>query len=225
VYTRRARYRSVPCLPLIKQTRLIGVLYLENNLAPHVFTPARIALLDLLASQAAISLGTVRLYADLRHTEAYLEEAPRLSHTGSFGWRVSRSEIFWSDETFGIVAFDRGTRPTLERILARVYPDRTSLGRNDWELEHRLLMPDGSVKNLHVVARAMLDDAGEAEFFGTVMDITDRKRADALRNAQADLARVSRLTTIGELTASVAHEVNQPLMGTVTNASACVQWL
>jgi C4-dicarboxylate-specific signal transduction histidine kinase len=71
----------------------------------------------------------------------------------------------------------------------------------------------------------MLDDAGEVEFVGTVMDITDRKRADALRNAQADLARVSRLTTIGELTASVAHEVNQPLMATVTNASACVQLL
>jgi hypothetical protein len=164
VYTRRTRCRSIPCLRLIKQTRLIGVLYLENNLAPHMFAPARIAVLDLLASQAAISLRTVRLYADLRHTEAYLEVAQRLSHTSSFGWHVSRSEIFWSDETFGIVAFDRGTRPTLERSLARVYPDRTSLGGNDWELEHRLLMPDGSVQNLHVVGRAMLDDAGEVEF-------------------------------------------------------------
>ena len=92
-YIRQKRCRSVLCLPLLKQAKLIGVLYLENNLTSHVFTPARIAVLKLLASQAAISLENARLYSDLRHADAYLAEAQRLSHTGSFGWNVSSGEI------------------------------------------------------------------------------------------------------------------------------------
>src|SRR5262249_27976056 len=105
-YIRRRCPRSVLCLPLIKQAKLIGVLYLENNLTPHVFTPARIAVLRLLASQAAFSLVNARLYSDLQHAEALLAEAQRLSHTGSIDWHVSSGEISWSEESFRIFEYD-----------------------------------------------------------------------------------------------------------------------
>ena len=158
-YIRQKHARSILCLPLVKQTKLIGVLYLENNLTPHVFTPARLAVLELLASQAAISLENARLYADERRSEAYLAEAQRLSHTGSFGWSIPSGEIYWSDETYRIVGFDRATKPTFERVFQRIHPDdrafvQQTLDRafrdgTDVEFEHRLLMPDGSVKFVH----------------------------------------------------------------------------
>jgi PAS domain S-box-containing protein len=181
--------RSILCLPLIKQTQLVGVLYIENNLAASVFTPARIAVLKLLASQAAISLENARLYAALQHTEAYLAEAQRLSRTGSFGWRVSRGELFWSDESFRILGYDPATRPTVEMVLNRTHPDdvahveqvidRAANGREKFDFEHRLLMPDGSIRHVHVVAHPMTDELGELQFVGALMDITARKHANA----------------------------------------------
>ena len=235
-YIRQKRCRSVLCLPLTKQARLIGVLYLENNLTSHVFTPARIAVLKLLASQAAISLENARLYSELRHTDAYLAEAQRLSRTGSFGWHVSSGEIFWSDETFRIFELDRSTVPTLETVTQRVHPEDVGRLRqvlddaarhgSDWDREQRLLMPDGSVKYLHVVARAVRDEAGELAYVGALMDVTATRRAEqAVHAAQAELAHVSRVTTLGELAASIAHEVNQPLAAIVANGTACLQWL
>ena len=172
----------------------------------------------------------------LQRSEAYLAEAQRLSHTGSFGWRVSTGEIKWSEETFRIFQYDRTTIPTLERVLQRVHPEdvasvkqtieRASQEGKDFDFEHRLLMPDGSVEHLHVVAHALSDESGNVEFAGAVMDVTERKRAEeALRQAQADLAHVSRVTTMGELTASIAHEVNQPLTAVVNNANACISLL
>ena len=169
-YLRQKRARSVLGLPLVKQAKLIGVLYLENNLTPHVFTPARLAVLKLLASQAAISLENARLYTDLRRSEAYLAEAQRLSRTGSFGWSLPGGEIYWSDETYRIVGFDRATRPTFERVLQRVHPDdrafvQQTLDRafrdgTDVDFEHRFLMPDGSVKYVRVLAQAVQRSIG-----------------------------------------------------------------
>jgi len=172
----------------------------------------------------------------LQRSEAYLAEAQRLSHTGSFGWRVSTGEIKWSEETFRIFQYDRTTIPTLELVLQRVHPEdvasvkqtieRASQEGKDFDFEHRLLMPDGSVEHLHVVAHALSDESGSVEFAGAVMDVTERKRAEeALRQAQAELAHVSRVTTMGELTASIAHEVNQPLTAVVNNANACISLL
>jgi signal transduction histidine kinase len=235
-YLRQKRCRSILCLPLIKQTRLTGVLYLENSLTSHVFTPARIAVLKLLASQAAISLENARLYSELQHAEAYLAEAQRLSHTGSFGWHVSSGEIFWTKETFQIFGFDEATRPTLETIIGRTHPvdvelvqrliDRALRDGKDWDLEHRLLMPDGSVKYLHVVAHAVRAESGELEFLGAVMDVTASKLShEALNKAQSELAHVTRVMTLGELAASIAHEVNQPLAAIVTNGEASLRWL
>jgi PAS domain S-box-containing protein len=304
----------------------------------------------------------------LQQSEAYLSEAQQLSHTGSFGWRVSTGEIIWSDESFRIFQYDRTTKPTMELILQRVHPEDAARVKQtiecaaqdgkDFDHEYRLVMPDSSVKYVHVVAHALSDESGRTEFFGAVMDtteshraeealrrtesylaeaqrlthtgswawqvagsvalhlseewyrlygfdpekgppnreermqrvhpedranwqgaidraiaetsgfemefrilladgtvkyihtvghpvlnasgdlvefvgsstdITERKRAEealeALRQAQADLARVNRVTTMGELTASLAHEVNQPIAAAVTNANTCLRWL
>jgi NO-binding membrane sensor protein with MHYT domain/signal transduction histidine kinase len=172
----------------------------------------------------------------LQRSEAYLAEAQRLSHTGSFGWRPSTGEFLWSEETFRIFQYDRATKPTVELAFQRVHPDDAALVKQtieraaqdgmDFDHEYRLVMPDGSVKHVHVVAHALGRESGSIEFVGAVMDVTERKQAEeALRQAQADLAYVSRVTTMGELTASLAHEVNQPIAAAVTNANTCLRWL
>jgi NO-binding membrane sensor protein with MHYT domain/signal transduction histidine kinase len=175
----------------------------------------------------------------LQQSEAYLSEAQRLSHTGSFGWRVSTGEIIWSEESFRIFQYDRTTKPTLELILQRIHPqdaalvkqtiERAAQDEKDFEHEYRLVMPDSSVKFVHVVAHAIGHESGSIKFVGAVMDVTERKRAEEererLRQALADLARVNRITTMGELTASLAHEVNQPIAAAVTNANTCLRWL
>jgi PAS domain S-box-containing protein len=179
----------------------------------------------------------------LRRSEAYLAEAQKLSHTGSFGWDVSSGKIYWSQETYRIFEYDPPTEPTLDLVFHRTHPedrplvrqliDRVSLERKDFDFEHRLLMPDGSVKYLRVVGRRSKDELGGFEFVGAVTDISERKRAEeelhqkevSLREAQTELAHVSRVTTMGALAASIAHEVNQPLTAVVMNASACLRWL
>ncbi len=238
-YVRAKCARSVLCLPIVKQTKLIGALYLENNLTPRAFTSDRVAVLELLASQAAISLENASLYSDLQRSEAFLAEGQTISHTGSFGWSVSSGEIYWSEETYKIFEYERAVKPTLELVFHRIHPDdrdlvqqtiyRASEARANLDFEHRLLMPDGSVKYLLVLARALEPSSGNLEYVGTVMDVTERKRAEEererLRQVQADLAHLSRVTTMGELTASLAHEIKQPIAAAVTNAKTCLRWL
>jgi PAS domain S-box-containing protein len=172
----------------------------------------------------------------LRRSDAYLAEAQKLSLTGSFGWEVSSGELFWSDETFRIFGYDRTTKPSLELVIQRTHPtdtarvrqllDRASRDKRDWKLEHQLLMPDGSVKSVNVVARAIRDESGGVEFLGSIMDVSAAKQAEQeLRQAHAELAHVTRVTTLGELTASIAHEVNQPIAAVTTNAAAGLGWL
>ena len=172
----------------------------------------------------------------LQRSEAYLAEAQRLSHTGSFGWRPSTGEIIWSEETFRIFQYDRATKPTVELVHQRVHPedaalvkrtiDRASQDGRDFDHEYRLVMPDGSVKYIHVVTHALSNEPGSIEFVGAVTDTTKTKRAqESLRQAQADLAHINRVTTMGELTASLAHEINQPIAAAITNANTCLRWL
>jgi PAS domain S-box-containing protein len=172
----------------------------------------------------------------LRRNEAYLAEAQKLSHTGSFGWDIASGKIYWSQETFRIFGYEPPIEPTLELVLRRIHPedkvmvgqvvDRVSRERKNFDFEHRVLMPDGSVKYLRVVGRPAKEEAAGFEFVGAVTDITERKRAEeALQQAHAELAHVTRVTALGELAASIAHEINQPLTAVLNNASAGLRWL
>ncbi|QNI30491.1 sigma 54-interacting transcriptional regulator [Alloacidobacterium dinghuense] len=187
-YFLQCQTRSILCLPLTNQSRLIGVLYLENNQASRVFTSSRVEVLKILASQAAISLENARLYRDLRESQSYLAEAQRLSATGSFGWKPVSGEIVWSEETYRIFDLERTTKPTIEFALLRVHPEdrqsvqqhieRLSRGGHELDIEHRLQMPDGSVKYLHVVGRPSENESGCLEFVGAVTDVSGRRRAE-----------------------------------------------
>ncbi|HEU5195234.1 MAG TPA: ATP-binding protein [Methylomirabilota bacterium] len=174
--------------------------------------------------------------AELRRSEALLAEAETLSQTGGFGWTPATGAVVWSAGTFRIFEYDRTTTPTVERALQRVHRDdapfvtdtveRAARDGKDFEHECRLVMPNGPVKHVHVVAHAGRDEAGRLEFVGAVMDVTARRRAeDAARKAQGELAHVARVMTMGELTASIAHEINQPLGAIVNDAQASLNWL
>src|ERR1700733_1732801 len=149
-----------------------------------------------------------RAEESLRQSEAYLAEAQRLSHTGSFGWRPSTGEILWSEETHRIFQYDRATKPTVELVLQRVHPDdaalvketveRASQDGKDFEHEYRLVMPDRAVKHVHVVAHAERDELGELEFVGAVMDTTESNRAEKeLRRSEESLLEAQKLSHTG----------------------------
>jgi PAS domain S-box-containing protein len=137
----------------------------------------------------------------LRRSETYLAEAQRLSHTGSFGWAVLSGEIYWSHETFRIFGYDPDAQITVDRVLERTHPEdrsfliesmeRVSRERTAFDWEHRLLMPDGAVKHLHVVGRPNAGESGGFEFVGAITDVTERKRSESdLRNAADEVKRL-----------------------------------
>lgn len=170
---------------------------------------------------------------ELQRSEAYLAAAQRLSHTGSFGWDVSSGNLSWSEETFRILECNRADQPTVDFVLQRTHPydrarvqqtlDLARQGMTNLDFEHRLLMPDGRIKTIHIVGHPVFDESGEfVEFVGTAMDVTERRRAEDERQA---LAHANRVATMGQLTASIAHEVKQPLAATVMNAQAALRWL
>jgi PAS domain S-box-containing protein len=141
------------------------------------------------------------LTLELHRREAYLTDAQRLSHTGSFGWRSASGEIVWSDETYRIFEYDRAIKPTMELVGQRVHPedrvdfhdviDRASRGATHFEHAYRLLLPDGRVKHVHALAHALHDASGNREFVGAVMDVTERKRAEeAVLRSEKELRKV-----------------------------------
>ncbi|OLC92093.1 MAG: hypothetical protein AUH86_19760 [Acidobacteria bacterium 13_1_40CM_4_58_4] len=173
--------------------------------------------------QNASSILIARQRAE-RRSEAYLAEAQRLSHTGSFGWRASSGEIIWSEETFRIFQYDRTMTPSVELVLQRVHPEdaalvkqtmeRASQDGKDFDFEHRLLMPDGSVKHVHVVAHALSDESGSVEFVGAVMDVTERKRVEALRDAESRiLEMIARDAPLGEILEKLVRVVEAQFAG------------
>ncbi len=180
--------------------------------------------------------------ATLRQSEAYLAEAQRLSHTGSWAWIPATGEMrYWSEECYRVLGFDpQSGPPQFETVFQRIHPEdqpksaetveRATRECAEFEMDNRLVHPNGEIRDIHVVGHPVLTSAGDlVEFVGTVFDITERKRAEEererLRQAQADLARVSRVTTMGELAASLAHEIKQPIAATVTDAQTCLRWL
>ena len=324
-YVQQKHPRSVLCLPIVEQTKLAGVLYLENNLTPGAFTSDRVAVLELLASQAAISLENATLYSDLQRegqnfrlivdtvpgflctmtargevefvnqgileytgwtleqlddwrpllhpderemvmtrwirsvetgdpydiehrirgadgvyrwfhvrglplrdaegrivrwynlitdiderkktheklqrSEAFLAQAQSISQTGSFGWNVASGEIYWSEETYNIFRGDRTFKPTLELIFQRIHPDDRDLvqqaldnaisDKTDFDIEHRLLMPNGGAKHVHVTARAVDTSSANFEYVGAVTDITAAKQAEEkVRLSEMELRQI-----------------------------------
>src|SRR5467141_2664739 len=195
---------------------------------------------DITARKQAGAPNDLRAIAErkeeLWRSEAFLAEAQRLSLTGSFSWRVTTDEITWSAQLYRIFEFDQGMPVTLELIGTRVHAEDIPLlhdlierargAGTDFEYDLRLQMPDQSIKYLHVVAHGTRDEDGLLEYIGAVQDVTARRLSEqALGKAQSELAHVARVTTLSTLTASIAHEVNQPLSGIITNASTCLRML
>ncbi|MGC2110614.1 MAG: ATP-binding protein [Candidatus Korobacteraceae bacterium] len=172
----------------------------------------------------------------LRRSEAFLAEGQHLARVGSFSWHVATNKITWSEQLYRIFEFDEGTPQTIERVYSRVHPDdlpllreiveRSRLDGSDIEFEHRLLMPDLSVKYVNMVAHAIRHQDGRLEYIGALQDVTQRRSSEeALSKARSELAHVARVSSLGVLTALIAHEVNQPLSGIVTNSSTCLRML
>jgi len=234
-YIGRNHSKSVLCLPIIKQKKLVGALYLENNLAARVFTPSRVTVLQLLASQAAISLENAALYTDLQLQVGLLQHLPvsawTLSPDGIPDF-VNQGWLQFSGQTLDFV------RSHPEAWMTAVHPeDREMAARTLWEgvnsgrgfaIETRSLRAKDGTYRWHLQQAVVLHDPdGKVlKFVGTTTDIDDQKRAEeALRQALGDLARINRATTMGELTASLAHEVSQPISGVITNANVSLRKL
>jgi PAS domain S-box-containing protein len=178
----------------------------------------------------------------LRESEAYLAEAQRLSHTGSWALVPATGKIrYWSEECYRVLGFNpHGGQPRFETFFERIHPDdRAKVGeisdrvrteKAEFELKYRIVHPNGEIRNIHLLGHPVLSPSGDlVEFVGTLMDVTERRRAEEererLRQVQADLAHLSRVTTMGELTASLAHEVKQPITAAVIDAKTCLRWL
>jgi len=212
-YVQRQRPRSVLCLPIVKQTKLMGVLYLENTLAPRVFTVSRVSMLNLLASRAAISLENAKLYADLerentvrrraeeelRRSEQLMSEGQRIGGTGSWAWNVQTGRLLWSKEQKHIFGFSPAAQElSLDDFIASIHPDdRASAiatvtggakaGR-PFDHEFRIVLPDGSVKFIRGSGRPVFDSTNTVvEYFGAVLDITEQQKTDS--ELQAALSR------------------------------------
>lgn len=172
----------------------------------------------------------------LRRSEAFLAEGQRLSQTGTFSWRVGTDEVTWSEQLYNIYGFEVGLPITLDLIRTRVHPEDMSVlekmkaatgsATSDFEWQYRLIMPDRSIKYLHAIAHELCDDDGRREYIAAVQDVTARRLSEqALDKARAQLANVARATSLGVLAASIAHELNQPLSGIITNANTCLRML
>jgi PAS domain S-box-containing protein len=173
----------------VRYVRCVGVPIVENGTLKRIVGSA----IDVTEHEL--------LTQELRRHEAYLTEAQRLSHTGSFGWRPDTGEIVWSDETYRIFEYDRSVRPTIDSVMQRVHPqdradfqkviDGASRGATDFEHTYRLLLPDGRVKHVHAIAHALQDASGNREFVGAATDITEQRHAEAvIREQEAELRDV-----------------------------------
>jgi PAS domain S-box-containing protein len=194
---------------------------------------------------ASIAVERKRAEDALKKSEAFLAEGQRISHTGTWAWDLVTDKVIWSDEHCRIFGYSPDeVGGTFAAILDRMLPEDRVVAEKpifeavrmgkDYCVEYRITLPDGTIRYNQSVGRAMANDSGEVtEYIGTTSDITERKRAEEelrrseadLRKAQAELAHVTRVTTMGELAASIAHEVNQPIAGVVLNGNACLRWL
>ncbi|MBN3846821.1 AAA family ATPase [Paraburkholderia sp. Ac-20342] len=236
------RVRSVLCLPLVNQTKLVGTLYLENNLAARVFVPGRIAVLKLLASQAATTLENARLYQELAEREAHIRRLIDANIVGIAIWHTA-GRIFEANDAFlriigycrddlvaGRIRWTELTPPEWHEIDRQKIQTLMTAGKLA-PFEKEYFRKDGS--RVSVLIGMALLEAGGDESIGFVLDLTERKRAEAEASenerryleAQMELAHANRVATMGQLTASIAHEVQQPITAAVTHAAAALHWL
>jgi PAS domain S-box-containing protein len=241
-YIRQHQTRSLLCLPLTNQTKLTGLLYLENNLAPCAFTPARLAVLKIFASQAAISLENTRLYADLEEREARIRRLVDSDIIGIVIWDLDGRLIDSNDAFLRMVQYEREdlnaglrwfdmTPPEWQEEHIRQEADELKTTGLMQAREKEFFRKDGSRVPVLIGAAAFEGQPNQGVAY--VLDLTERKHAEAqaresekrYREVQADLAHANRVATTGQLSVSIAHEVNQPLTAMITNSQAALRWL
>ncbi|HZX43318.1 MAG TPA: ATP-binding protein, partial [Myxococcaceae bacterium] len=237
-YIRERRVRSVLCLPLVKQGRCVALLYLENSLAPNVFTPSRTTVLKVLASQAAMGLESSHLYRDLQEREAKIRRLVDANIVGVVISHLDGQVLEANDAYLRIVGYTREdlvsgrlrwtdlTPPEWQAAGERAVAQLKESGTCEM-FEKEYLRSDGT--RVPALVAAVVIGGSPTQLVAFVLDLTERKRAEEererLRQAHAELARISRVTTLGELTASLAHEIKQPIAAIVANAGACIRWL
>jgi PAS domain S-box-containing protein len=232
-------FRACWSTPILAHSGKVLGSFAMYHQEPRSPGPAENRLLKMATHVASIAIDVDKTHEELRRSEAYLAEAQKLTLTGSWVWEVAGQRAsHLSDEWYRIYGFDPNEGvPAWSKPVQRIHPDdragfqqvldRAIHEKSDYEVEYRILLPDGAVKHIRSVGHPVLDASGKlVQFVGSSTDITGRRQAEeALRQAQADLARISRITTMGELTASLAHEVNQPIAAAVTDANTCLRWL
>ncbi|MBB6091156.1 PAS domain S-box-containing protein [Povalibacter uvarum] len=236
VYIANRRARSVLCLPILKQARLLGMLYLENNLTAHVFTPARMTILKLLASEVAISIENARLYRDLAEREARIRRLVDANIIGIMIWDLEGRIIEANDAFLRMVGYEREDLVTSTmRWTDLTPPDWRDRDEEQWlpalkqtgilrPFEKEFFRKDGS--RVPVLIGVATFEEGGNQGVAFVIDLTERRQAaDVLRSLQTELAHANRLATMGQLAASIAHEVNQPIGAARNNANAALRFL
>ena len=242
---------AVFLVPVVRHGHTVGAVYLQNRAMSGSFSGARAAVLEIVAAQAAISLENARLYSDLSlenaqrqraeatllESEAFLNHAQRISQTGSWYWDVTADEgrcseqlmrMFeiegtWGNEVFRYLleAIHPDDRARIEHEFSAAFRDRLP-----FRTEYRVALPSGAIRHYQSVGEPDTSVADRCVYMGTVIDLTERKRSEnALREAHAELAHVTRVSTLNQLTSSIAHEVSQPLASIVTNGYAALRWL
>ena len=219
--------------PLLAGGKVVGVLAMFSR---EPISQGATETLATISDTIAQGIQRKQAEEEVRRNETFLAEAQALSKTGSWGWNTATGVLFWSRETYRIFGFDPDVNATLAMVAEAIHPDdcarferdAETLARDqtDFERDYRLKLRDGSVKHIHVVGRFTGRVFPDLDFIGSIMDVTERKQAaDAMLKTQAELAEVTRRTTMGELAASIAHEINQPLATVVTNAQTCADLL
>jgi PAS domain S-box-containing protein len=230
-WARREKMISFAGYPLVLENRLVGVMGMFSQKA---LPESTLEALSFASGTIAQGIERKRAEEALRRSEALLAEGQRLGQIGSYSWRVATDEIKWSNELYCIYEFEIGTPVTRELIRSRVHPEDVSLiekmnivdrageGGHGFEWRYRLLMPDHSIKYLHAVTHATRDQDGQLEYIASVQDVTAHRLAE---EARSELAHAARVISLGTLTASIAHEVNQPLTAITNNGNACLRLL
>jgi PAS domain S-box-containing protein len=209
---------------------------------PHFPDQQELNVIERITHLVSIAIEREQAEEALRRSEAYLAEAQRLTHTGSWACNILTGEIIHSSEEHSrLYGFDpEKGMPSFQELVQRIHPEDRALALQafqsasragkDFDAYFRVVLPDGAMKYVYGTGHPVFNPSGDvSEFVGIVMDVTERRRADEererLRQAQAELAHINRVTTMGELTVSLAHDVNQPIAAAVTNANTCLRWL